>query len=148
MKDLPTKEMLASYKKEFPEMRPEAVEAALIFMRQASLLLRDLEKYFAQHGLSQTRFLILILLDREANQEGLMAMDLVAKMDVSKTVISKTVHALEKEGLIKSEEHKQDARSKWLTLTTKGKKLLYDVLPGYYRIINRFMKDREKDEGK
>ena len=90
LKDLPTKEMLASYKKEFPEMRPEAVEAALIFMRQASLLLRDLEKYFAQHGLSQTRFLILILLDREANQEGLMAMDLVAKMDVSKTVISKT----------------------------------------------------------
>ncbi|MGH1351009.1 MAG: MarR family winged helix-turn-helix transcriptional regulator [Methyloligellaceae bacterium] len=143
LKDLPTREMLNAYGDVYPDMKPDAVEKALILLRHASLLMRDLEKYFAKHSLSQTRFIILILLDRQPDQDGLTAIDLVSKMDISKTVISKTVHSLEKEGLIKISEHKHDARSKWLRLTVSGKKVLSDVLPGYYKIINDFMENND-----
>ncbi len=143
LKDLPTREMLNSYGEVYPDMKPDAVEKALILLRHASILMRDLEKYFAGHNLSQTRFIILILLDRQPAQNGLTAIDLVSKMDISKTVISKTVHSLEKEGFIKVSEHKHDARSKWLRLTASGKKVLNDVLPGYYRVINEFMETNE-----
>ncbi len=144
LKDLPTKEMLNSYGEVFPDMKPDVVEKALILLRHASLLMRELEKYFAKHSLSQTRFIILILLDRQPGQDGLTAIELVSKMDISKTVISKTLHSLEKEGLVTASEHKHDARSKWLRLTTRGKHILHDVLPGYYGVINEFMESSGK----
>ena len=139
IKDLPTQDILNSYDDIDPDINYKAVDKALCLLRNASLLLRELERYFARHNLSQTRFIILMLLDREREKEGLTAIELVAIMDISKTVVSKTLHALEKEGLVKSIENKKDARSKWLRLTEEGKEVLHSVLPGYYKVINDFM---------
>ena len=143
LKDLPTEAMLERYHQLFPElMQPETVSEALCLLRRASLLMRQLEQYFASQDLSQTRFFILIILDRDPDQGGLLACDLVDKMDVSKTVISKTITTLEKQGFITQSPHPTDKRAKWLRITALGQAKLHQLLPGYYQIINDFMKSK------
>lgn len=139
LKDLPTRQMLESYHQRFPQMDVGSVETALRLLRNASLLMRELEVYFTKHKFSQLRFLILIVLDREPSQAGLMASEVASRLDVSRPVTTRTLQALNSDGLLKLAEHGEDGRAKLVTLTTSGKEALNTLLPGYYRIIEDFM---------
>ena len=139
LKDLPTQDMLQGYKARVPAMEAESVEAALKLLRRASLLLRELEAYFARHGLSQTRFLILVLLDRDPKVAGLSATDIAAKLDISKPIVTNTLKALAEEGLLKVAANKEDRRARWVKLTAKGRRRLQALLPGYFALIQDFM---------
>lgn len=141
LKDLPTRDILEAYRDRFPEMDVAATERALALLRDASRLLRRIEAYFTEHGLSQTRFLILILLDREPGRDGLSLTALADKLDVSKPVVTTTVKALAGEGLLEVSGDAQDRRGKRLRLTDMGRARLHALLPGYYQVINDFMAD-------
>jgi DNA-binding MarR family transcriptional regulator len=143
LKELPTREILEAYGARYPEMDVPTVEAALTMLRSASVLLRRLEGYFAEHGLSQTRFLILILVDREPEKPGLTATELVKRLDVSRPVVSGTIKSLEREGLLAAVEHPADARSRLFRLSPEGRRRLDALLPGYYRIIQEHMAEGE-----
>jgi len=49
----------------FPEMEIDTTAACLRLLKVASTLLRELEHHFSSHGLSQARFLALVVLERE-----------------------------------------------------------------------------------
>ena len=131
--------MLQGYQARFPAMDAETVEAALKLLRRASVLLRELEAYFARHGLSQTRFLILVLLDRDPGVEGLSATEIAEKLDISKPIVTNTLKAMAGDGLLKATANKEDRRARWITLTAKGRKRLHALLPGYFTVIRDFM---------
>ena len=131
--------MLLGYQARFPEMDPPTVAAALKLLRRASLLLRELEAYFAGHGLSQTRFLILVLLDRDPAVEGLSVTAIAEKLDISKPIVTNSLKALEGEGFISIAGNPEDRRARWVTLTAKGRRKLRTVLPGYFEVIQVFM---------
>ncbi|MFP4390399.1 MAG: MarR family winged helix-turn-helix transcriptional regulator [Desulfococcaceae bacterium] len=139
LKTLPTREILESYANRFPMMDVEVVAEALSMLRSASLLLRKLESYFGDHGLSQTRFLILILIDREPGKAGLTATELVHQLDISKPVVSNTIKAMVGEGLLTPLPHPSDARSRLFQLTEAGKRRLDALMPGYYELIQAHM---------
>jgi len=139
LKELPTRQMLEVYQKHFPDMKIDTVASALRLLRQASLLLRELDTYFAKHDLSQLRFLILVVLDREIDREGLMASEVAARIDVSRPVMTRTLKMLSIDGLLDFDEHDGDGRAKLIRLTSKGRRTLQKVLPGYYREIEQFM---------
>lgn len=144
LKELPTRPILEAYAAEFEEMDIDAVEAALIMMRRASLLLRRLEAYFAAHGLSQLRFLTLIVIDREPEPRMLTVSEVADRLDVSRPVTTRTLRALTDAGLVTWRDNTADGRSHRVILTAKGKRTLREVLPGYYLEINAFM--RTSDE--
>jgi DNA-binding MarR family transcriptional regulator len=139
LKELPTRQMLDSYQRRFPDMKIDMVETALLLLRQASLLLRELDAYFAKHNLSQLRFFVLIVLDRELENSGLMPSEMAARIDVSRPVMTRTLQTLSDDGLLDFGEHGEDGRAKLIRLTAKGKRILHKVLPGYYRVIEDFM---------
>ncbi len=139
LKELPARDILDAYGRRFPQMDVPCVAAALELLRSASVLLRRLEAYFATHGLSQTRFLILILIDREPEAGGLTATDLAARLDVSKPVVSNTVQALLHEGLLEAAPHERDLRSRRFRLAPAGKARLDALLPGYYELLQQHM---------
>lgn len=143
LKELPTKETIEKYKERFPQMNNEAVDEALRMLRRASLLLRELEAYFSTHGLSQSRFLAMIILDREHNQKGLSAKTLAGRLDISKPVVTKTLKSLERDKYISIAANKMDGRGKWIKLTKSGRQKLNDLLPGYFSIINNAMSHSE-----
>ncbi len=139
LKELPTRQMLEVYKKRFPDMKMDTVESALRLLRQASLLLRILDAYFTKHDLSQLRFLILVVLDREIDRDWLMASEVAARLDVSRPVMARTLKTLSDDKLLDFDEHDTDGRAKLIRLTSKGRWTLHEVLPGYYREIEQFM---------
>ncbi len=134
LKDLPTREMVNRYARRY-SAPAEEVLSALTLMREASLRLRRLEAYFAEHGFSQLRFLILIVIDREPERNGLSLSELVERLDVSKPVLTRTVKGLHEEGLIAVCDTEADRRRKILTLTSNGGERLAALLPGYFRIL-------------
>lgn len=144
LKELPTQEMLERYSKLYSEMDLEKTDAALRLLRRASLFIRKLDQYFAKHNLSQTRFLILIILDREPDLQELAISDLGKRLDVSKPVITNTVKALCKDGLVNLDACETDMRSKKISITDYGREKLKAVLPDYYNLINEEM---DHDDG-
>lgn len=65
------------------------VAQGLFLMRRASLLIRRLDHYLARHGLSQLRFLFLIVLDHEPERDTLTVGEITICLDIA----SRSSHA-------------------------------------------------------
>lgn len=137
LKDLPSRHMVEGYAARFDNVDTDNVLGALELMRQASLLIRELEGYFAEHDLSQLRFLTLILIDREPDRTSLTASEFAERLDVSRPVVTRTLKTLEPSGLITIASNGLDGRSKQVSLTAAGRAKLQAVLPGYFAILHR-----------
>ncbi|MGU7775205.1 MarR family winged helix-turn-helix transcriptional regulator [Burkholderia sp. MR1-5-21] len=160
LKELPSRQVLETYRERFPAMNVDHVDAALHMLRRASLLMRELDGYFAGHGLSTLRYLILVVLDRENRAEGLKASELAASLDVSRPVMTRTLQSMIDDGTLECAPCDDDGRAKLVSLSGSGKNTLNRILPGYYELIDRFMTreangtgcpergiDRDKDVG-
>ena len=139
LKELPTRQMLRGYAARYPEMDADVVDQALRLMRHASLHMRELEAYFAERGTSQTRFLTLIVIDREPNQDGLLPSEIARRLDVSRPVVTATIKALVRDGLLGAVRSTEDGRAKRVSLTANGRVVLAGLLPGYFVLIADFM---------
>ncbi|MBO6767308.1 MAG: MarR family transcriptional regulator [Erythrobacter sp.] len=136
LKELPGRQMVEGYAARFDSVDPDTVLRALELMRSASLLIRELEAYFAGHDLSQLRFLTLILIDREPERSSLTASEIADRLDVSRPVVTRTLKSLEQSDLIAIASDEHDARSKRVSLTQAGSTKLEAVLPGYFAILH------------
>lgn len=134
--------MIEGYVDRFSPGSEESIEKALVMMRSASVLVRRIDQYFAANGLSQLRFLVMIVIDREIDRNWLTQVEIAEKLDVSKPVMTRTVQTLLKAGLLKVEADERDRRSKRLSLTSDGQAVLVDLLPGYFATITGFMESR------
>jgi len=137
LKELPSRRMVDGYADRFEGVHAGKVLDALRVMRSASLLIRELEAYFARFDLSQLRFLTLILIDREPERDWLTAGEIADRLDVSRPVVTRTLQGLERAGLIAISDSADDARSRNVALTPAGAGKLREVLPGYFRILHR-----------
>ena len=136
LKELPTRLMIEGYAAQHASLDADAVQDALGLMRQASLMVRRLEAYFAEHELSQLRFLVLIVIDREPERETLSIGEITHRLDVSKPVMTRTIARLVAGGLIAVEPDPSDARGKVVRLTAAGRAKLADVLPDYFVLLS------------
>lgn len=142
LKELPSRQMIDGYAGTYG-MPADSVARGLSMMRRASLLKRRLESYFAQHGLSQLRFLFLIVIDREPERDTLTVGEITARLDVAGPIVARTLRALETEGLLVVTRDDLDARTKHVGLTDRGSALLAQLLPGYFAIIAEEMEATE-----
>ncbi|MEW2913188.1 MarR family transcriptional regulator [Leisingera sp. JC11] len=138
LKELPSQQMVGTYAETYGA-DPAHITSALLMMRRASLLIRRLDAYFAAHGLSQLRFLVLIVIDREPDRQSLTPNEIASRIDVSKPVMTRTLQSLQQDGLISLAASQTDKRSKEAALTAAGRQQLQDALPGYFRILSEEM---------
>lgn len=136
LRDLPSRLMVEGYAARHDDLDVDAIQDALVLMRRASLLVRRLEAYFAEHDLSQLRFLVLIVIDREPERDSLSVTEIAERLDVSKPVMTRTLARLVGDGLITIETDLDDARAKVVRLTEAGRTTLSDVLPGYFTLLS------------
>jgi len=139
LKELPTKAMMDQYTTGLTVDQTDAISEALSIMRQASVLVRSIETYFSAHGLSQLRFLILIVIDREIDRDSLYPNEIASRLDVSKPVLTRTLKKLLEDGLLTANVDTIDKRAKQISLTPKGRACLLQLLPGYFNEINTLM---------
>ena len=140
LKELPSRQMVEGYASRLEDFDADEVLRALRIMRDGSLLIRELEAYFARHELSQLRFLAMIVIDREPDRDSLTAGEIAERLDVSRPVVTRTLQGLEKAGLIAISSNSHDARARDVALTPAGHATLDEVLPGYFAILHDTMK--------
>ncbi|CUH76084.1 homoprotocatechuate degradation operon regulator, HpaR [Tritonibacter multivorans] len=133
LKTLPSLDMVRGYTGDAGAA--ETVLDALGMLRRASLLLRDIEQYFARHGLSQQKFLIMVVIDREPDRNSLRLSEIANRLDVSKPVLHRTIKAMTAADLLMSKPDPKDGRSDLIQLTPQAKDLLTQIMPGYFEIL-------------
>jgi len=138
LEELPDTRMLQGFAERFPEMEIDATAACLRLLRVASRLIRNLEAHFSRHGLSQARFLVLVVLERTA-EKRLMPVEIARQMGISKKNTARLLNFMEEDKLIRRASHDTDGRASVVTITPKGRGLLEKALPGYYRVLNEAM---------
>lgn len=135
LEELPDTRMLKGFAERFPDMEIDATTACLRLLRAASRLIRRLEAHFSRHGLSQARFLVLVVLERTAAKH-LMPVEIAKQMGISKKNTARLLNFMEEDKLIRRTSHDTDGRASVVTITPKGRSLLDKALPGYYRVLN------------
>ena len=138
LKDLPTDQTLGEFSRRYPNMNPSALKTCAVLLRTGSDLLTAFEKILANHGLSQGRFLTMIVMNRTPDEE-VNPSTLAEKVGVKRATMTGLLDGLERDGLIERLAHRQDRRKIGVRLTVKGRQVLDEMLPDYYRSIAKLM---------
>lgn len=137
LKDLPTDQTLGEFSRRYPNMNPSALKTCAALLRMGSDLLTAFEKILANHGLSQGRFLTLIVMNRTPDEVN--PSTLAEKVGVKRATMTGLLDGLERDGLVERLAHCQDRRRIGVRLTVKGRQVLNEMLPDYYRHIAKLM---------
>ena len=139
LRDLPRYEMLQQKAQRYPELDVSAVDATLVLLRVASDVFEGMGAHLTREGLSQGRFMVLVLLDRSAKGEGILPSEIADQLGVTRATVTGLLDGLEKCNLISRTMHPEDRRAFCIELTPKGRQFLAAMLPEHYRRIAGLM---------
>jgi len=146
LRELPRVETLEEDARRFPTLDPQAVLAFLSILVVAGDVERRMETHFSRYGLSQGRFVVLMLLRR---RNGTMTPAEIAEAaDVTRATVTGLLDLLEQDGLIARSSRKDDKRMIDVRITKKGRDLLDRSLPDHYARIGSFMTELTRAEKK
>ena len=145
LKDLPTDKTLNEFSKRYPDLDPSALETCVALLRTGSDLLTAFETILGKHGLSQGRFLTLIVLNRTPNK-AINPSTLAEKVGVKRATMTGLLDGLEQKGLVKRLAHPEDRRKVSIRLTGTGRQVLDEMLPDYYSRIAKLMVNLTENE--
>ena len=138
LKDLPTDRALDEFAGRYTNINPSAIKTCAALLRTGSELLTAFETVFGKYGLSQGRFLTLIVMNRTP-EVALNPSYLAKKVGVKRATMTGLLDGLEKHGLVERLPHPEDRRKIGVRLTAQGCLVLDEILPGYYRKIAKVM---------
>jgi len=136
--DVPKYETIRQLSERYPSIDPRAVEAFLVLLRTATDTLNAFESYWQRLGMSQGKFTVLMLLNRNPEQ-GLNPSELADKAGVTRATMTGLLDTLEKDGVIRREADVRDRRTVLVRLTETGRALLERMLPDYFECVARLM---------
>ena len=145
LRDLPRYEALRERVTRYPNVDPRAVEAFLVLMRVSSDTLAGIEAWLSQHGMSQGKFTLLMILNRDP-KTGMLPSELAERSGVTRATITGLLDGLERESLVRRENHAHDRRKAVVRLTAEGQKLLDGIVANYYEQLAQLMKDLSETE--
>ncbi|WP_022667857.1 MarR family winged helix-turn-helix transcriptional regulator [Desulfospira joergensenii] len=136
--DQPTQKEFQDLAQRYREMDPSSVKATVTLLRVGSDLLTGFETLLRRYGLSQGRFLILIVMNREPDKLTRPSI-LAEQIGVTRATMTGLIEGLARDGLVQRIPHGNDRRKMNLKLTPGGKDVLETLLPDYWSRIHHLM---------
>ena len=136
LKDLPIDMPLQEFSQRYPNMNPSALKTCTDLMRTGSDLLTAFETVLSKYGLSQGRFLVLIVMNRTP-LETVNPSFLAKKLGVTRATMTGLLNGLKTGSFIERLADPRDRRRIGVRLTPEGRQVLEKLLPEYYRIMAR-----------
>lgn len=134
-------------KENYSNFSTEAIEAIMHFNKLSSLMEKRKEVLFAEHGLTATRFTILMHLKSSFPNYSLSPSELAKRMNVTRGTMTQFLDALVKDGLIKRIDCERDRRGIKIVLTNlaiEKIKILFpfhtSAMEGYFNVLDAFEK--------
>jgi DNA-binding MarR family transcriptional regulator len=112
------------------------------------MLKRVMEPFFASHGISGGQWGVLRALQRAADEgkPALRLMDLSDRLLVRPPSVTGVVDGLERLGLVERAADESDQRSKQISLTPPGRKLVKQMLRSHSARVQTLMSDLTEDD--
>lgn len=145
LKDVPRYECLMKAAEKYPTLNPSASEAFLHLLRTGDAVFAAEGAFLGKHDISHGRFMVLMLLNRRAEEPSTPA-ELADEAGVTRATMTGLVDTLQKDGLVTRKNNSQDRRTVLVQLTAAGRKLLAHILPGYFASVTRMMQPLNKTE--
>ncbi|MFI2435801.1 MarR family winged helix-turn-helix transcriptional regulator [Streptomyces sp. NPDC018693] len=104
----------------------------------------EIDRVLHPHGLGASDFEVLDILASETPGEGehCRVQNLVGRVHLSQSALSRLIGRLEKEGLVERSVCADDRRGVWVTLTRRGRDLHAEVLPLQRGVLERMLDGR------
>jgi DNA-binding MarR family transcriptional regulator len=146
LKDLPRYECLLGAAQRYPSLQPSACDAFLNLLRTGDHVFEAEGRFLSQHGISQGRFTVLMLLNRCGEQEYSTPAELADAAGVTRATMTGLLDTLEKDGWARRETDPTDRRTLRVRLTATGDAFLQQTLPDYFRCVADLMDPLNEEE--
>jgi MarR family transcriptional repressor of emrRAB len=140
LRDLPKYEAIRQRSERYPQIDPRAVEAFLWLLRTATDTLSAFECFLQHFGMSQGKFTVLMLLNRNPEQ-GVNPSELAERAGVTRATMTGLLEGLEREKLINRHGDRSDRRRAVVRMTPAARTFMDMLLPDYYTRIHELMAD-------
>ncbi|MFJ5733202.1 MarR family winged helix-turn-helix transcriptional regulator [Streptomyces paradoxus] len=109
----------------------------------------EIDRALHPHGLGASDFEVLDLLATAASEEGeqCRVQNLVGRVHLSQSALSRLIARLEKDGLVARSVCAEDRRGVWVALTAKGRDLHAEVLPLQRAALSRALGEQSPRPG-
>lgn len=134
----------AQWRRERPDLDRSPMAVIGRISRAAAHLQRELDRVFAQHGLTGGDFDVLATLRRSGAPYRLSPGSLSASTMVTTGGMTKRLDRLEALGLIRREPDPGDRRGKLIALTDEGRRVIDRALEAHLRNEERLLKPLSK----
>lgn len=112
----------------YSESDAEVLAATLTIFQSATQVLAAVDRHFAELGISQGRFVVLLLL-RAAEEESATPSELSDLSNVSRAAMTGLLDGLEKSGFVERAAHASDRRALTVSLTASGREFVRKTVP-------------------
>jgi DNA-binding MarR family transcriptional regulator len=145
LRDLPKYEAIRQRSERYPEVDPRAVEAFLWLLRTATDTLAAFECFLKHFGMSQGKFTVMMLLNRQPEQ-GVNPSELADRAGVTRATMTGLLEGLEREKMITRSHDRQDRRRAVVKMTASARSFMDRLLPDYYTKIHELMTDMTEED--
>lgn len=137
VRDFPDEATLLDISRRFNAMDPRAVRACLALGLTSRDMRESFERFLSRFGLSNGRFLTLMVMYRTPDQ-AVQPSALAHAVGVTRATMTGLLDGLERDGLVLRADDTGDRRKKLVRLTEQGLALLQKVVPEHCRRTTRF----------
>ncbi len=145
LRDVPRFECLLRAAERYPSLQPSACDAFLNLLRTGDTVGGAEGQFLAQHGISQGRFTVLMLLNRCGEQPSTPA-ELADEAGVTRATMTGLIDTLEKDDLVVREADAHDRRTVLVRLTAKAQTFMEGILPDYFEHVSATMRSLSEGE--
>lgn len=150
LKELPKFECLLDAADLHPELDASATFAFLTLMHTQGSVWRRMSEHFNDFGITQGRFLIMMLLKERNKIEGCPSAHTPAALaemaQISRASVTGLLDSLEKDAFIRREPDPNDRRMLLIYLTEAGEAFMEKLLPVHFRLISELMSPLDGQE--
>lgn len=144
-RDLPKHDALRRLAQHHPDLSDDALLTYLEVFRAGERLRAEAERRLAAQGISHGRFMVLVVLNREASRESTPSR-LAEDLGVTKATVTGLLSAMEADGLVVRTPCPDDRRACRVRLTDLAETRLREILPDHLAEVARATGDLAPDD--
>ncbi|MFV0517345.1 MAG: MarR family winged helix-turn-helix transcriptional regulator [Aminipila sp.] len=140
LKDIFSYKSFARFEKEghLDKYELEKLESLILIMQNTADLREGIRTEFSQTELSQNKYYILLLLN-EKEEELLTPSKIADFLNLSRGTVSDLIDSMDKDGFLERVICKNDRRKIQVIITQKGRQVIEEIIPKYYRYTSELM---------
>jgi DNA-binding MarR family transcriptional regulator len=146
-RDTPNPDQIAALERRYGCVDGGACEACILLLHTANDVVGAFATHLASHDMSQGRFIVLMMLNREP-EKHFMPSQLAELCCVTKATMTGLIDGLERDGLVTRHPSSDDRRATFVSLSPAGLALLDRILPPHFERVAALMQDLSADERK